>query len=217
MPSQLAQTERTRLRRLRERGTYDRDTIYAILDAQPLCHVGVVMDGAPLVMPTIQWREGDHVYWHASSGGRTLRAASQSDVCLTVSMLDGLVLARSGMHHSANFRSVMVFGQPRLINDEEEKTARLNAMIDHLYPGRSEIVRPMTAQEARATSVLSLPIEEASAKMRDGGVKDDEADYDLPIWAGVVPVRQVLGEPIPDPRNLPDVEMPEHVHQIKLG
>lgn len=217
MSEVLEKTEQTRLRRAHERGRYDRQTIYDILDAQPMCHVGCVVDGKPTVMPTIQWREGDHLYWHASSAGRTLRAATDAHVCVTVSLLDGLVLARSGMHHSVNFRSVMVFGRPRLIDDDKEKQARLNAMIDALYPGRSETLRPMTAQELKATAVLSLPIEEASAKIRAAGVKDDEEDYDWPVWAGVVPVHTVLGAPIPDPRNLPNLAIPDHVGQIKLG
>lgn len=217
MSDTLTVTEQSRLRRAHERGHYNRDTIYAILDTQPICHVGCVMDGKPMVIPTIQWREGDHIYWHGSSASRSLRASENMDVCLTVTLLDGLVLARSGLHHSVNYRSVMVFGQPVTIDNPDEKKAHLNAMIDTLYPGRSQILRPILDQEAKATAVLSMPIEEASAKVRSGGVNDEEEDYALPIWAGVVPVRQVLGEPIPDPRNLADVDMPDHVTQIIIG
>lgn len=217
MSDTLTVTEQSRLRRAHERGHYDRDTIYAILDTQPICHVGCVMDGKPMVIPTIQWREGDHIYWHGSSASRSLRASQDMDVCLTVTLLDGLVLARSGLHHSVNYRSVMVFGQPVTIDNPDEKKAHLNAMIDTLYPGRSQILRPILDQEAKATAVLSMPIEEASAKVRSGGVNDEEEDYALPIWAGVLPVRQVLGEPIPDPRNLADVDMPDHVTQITIG
>jgi len=217
MSDSLTVTEQTRLRRAHERGHFDRETIYAILDAMPLCHVGCVMNDKPVVIPTIQWREGNHIYWHGSSASRSLRASENTNVCLTVSILDGFVLARSGFHHSVNYRSVMVFGQPTQIDDPDEKTAKLGNLIDSLYPGRNAGLRAMSAQDAKATALLSLPIEEASAKMRDGGVKDEEEDYGLPIWAGVVPVRQTLGEPIPDPRNLPDVEMPEHVHKISIG
>ena len=217
MNEQLQQTERTRLRRLRERGHFDRSTIYSILDAMPMCHVGYVLDGSPVVMPTFQWREGDHVYWHASNGGRGIKAASGTPVCLTVSILDGLVLARSGLHHSANFRSVMVFGEPQPITDPEQKKSKLNGMIDTLYPGRSEIVRPIIDIEIKQTSVLSLPIEESSAKIREGGVADDEEDYALPIWAGVLPFKMQVLEPLADPRNREGVEMPEHIRRFRIG
>ena len=217
MNEQLQQTERTRLRRLRERGHFDRSTIYSILDAMPMCHVGYILDGSPVVMPTFQWREGDHVYWHASNGGRGIKAACGNPVCLTVSILDGLVLARSGLHHSANFRSVMVFGEPQPVTDPEQKKRKLNGMIDTLYPGRSEILRPISDIEIKQTAVLSLPIEEASAKIREGGVADDEEDYALPIWAGTLPVRMQVLEPLADPRNLEAVEMPEHVRRFSLG
>jgi uncharacterized protein len=210
-------TERTRLRRLRERGHFERETIYAILDAMPMCHIGYVQNGSPVVMPTIQWREGNHIYWHASSGGRGVKAWLQGEVCITVSLLDGLVLARSGLHHSANFRSVLIFGQPTLITDEDEKRKKLDGLIDHLYPGRSASLRPMTDVEAKQTAVLSLPIEEASAKIRATGVSDDEEDYALPIWSGVIPVKMQLMEPEPDERNLEGVEIPGYINQISIG
>ena len=217
MNKQLQQTDRTRLRRLRERGYFDRVTIDSILDAMPMCHVGYVLDGSPVVMPTFQWREGDHVYWHASNGGRGIKAARGNPVCLTVSILDGLVLARSGLHHSANFRSVMIFGEPRPVTDPEQKKRKLNAMIDTLFPGRSKILRPISDIEIKQTAVLSLPIEEASAKIREGGVADDEEDYALPIWAGTLPVRMRVLEPLADSRNLEGVEIPEHVKQFGIG
>ena len=213
----LTVTERTRLRRVRERGDFRRSTINAILDAMPLCHVGYVLDGAPVVMPTLQWREGDHVYWHASNGGRGINAAAKQEVCLTVTLLDGLVLARSAMHHSANFRSVMLFGQPTLITDREEKIQKFKGLIEHFTPGRWDLLRPMSEAEEKQTAVLSLPIKEGSAKIRAAGVSDDEADYALPIWAGVVPISLRTGAPEPDPRNLPGVEMPAHVSKVKLG
>lgn len=211
MSSTLESTDRSRLRRHPERGAFDRESLYAILDASPLCHVGYVIDGCPIVMPTIQWREGDHVYWHGSRGGRGLKAAADEEVCLTVSLLDGFVLARSAFHHSANYRSAMVFGRPRAIDEPEEKAARLKGMIDALYPGRWDLLRPMMESEAKQTIVLSLPIEEASAKVRAAGVIDDEEDYALPIWAGVLPVHQSLGRVIPDERNVAGVEMPENI------
>ena len=213
----LEQTERTRLRRKREWGFHDRQTIDAILDAYPLCHIGFIRDGSPVVMPTIQWREGDRVYWHASNGGRGVNAQEGADVCLTVSLLDGFVLARSAMHHSANYRSVMVFGKPVKIADGEEKRAKLNGLIDALYPGRREMLRPMTDVEVKQTAVLSLPLEEASAKVRGAGVIDDEADYDWPVWAGVIPVRLKTLDPVPDPRNLADIAMPDHAVSIRVG
>jgi len=217
MADTLETTERTRLRRYHERGHFDRATIDAILDAMAMCHVGYLIEGKPVVMPTFQWREGDHVYWHASSAGRGIRNAEGTEVCLTVSILDGLVLARSGMHHSANSRSVMIFGTPRRITDEKEKLEKLKGFIDKMYPGRWDTLRPVTAQEAKATAILSLPITEASAKVRTGGPVDDEEDYALPIWAGVIPISMQVGAPVPDERNLPEVDEPAHVRGFKIG
>ncbi|PCI39083.1 MAG: flavin-nucleotide-binding protein [Rhodospirillaceae bacterium] len=217
MTETLPVTERTRLRRGHKRGDFKRETINAILDAMPLCHIGYVLDGSPLVMPTFQWREGNRVYWHASSAGRGIRSAENQEVCMTVSVLDGLVLARSAMHHSANFRSVMIFGKPTKITDAEEKEQKLINLIEALYPGRNDFLRPMTEQENKATAVLSLPIDEASAKIRSGDPVDDDEDYALPIWAGVVPIKMQLLPAQPDPRNLDGVEIPDHIKNIKLG
>ena len=213
----LSETERTRLRRIRERGHFDRATIDGILDAVPMCHIGYVLDDTPVVMPTLQWREGDYVYWHASNGGRGAKAWSEGSVCLTVSILDGLVLARSGLHHSANYRSVMIFGHPERIGDADAKRERLGRLIDSLFPGRNATLRPMTDSEVKRTALFRLPLTEASAKIRTGGPVDDESDYDLPIWAGTVPITLSLGTPKPDPRNLDGVSMPEHVEALKLG
>jgi len=206
-----APTPRTRVKRLHERGAYDRATIDSILDATPICHVGYVFDGAPFVTPTLHWRDGDRVYWHGSAASRMLKAAAVAQVCLTVTLLDGLVLARSAFHHSANYRSVMLFGRPQLVSDPAEKEAALKTFVDGLYPGRWETLRAMQTQEAKATSVLWLPIDEASAKVRAGGPIDDEEDYALPIWAGVLPVKLQTQEPVADPRNLLGVAAPEHV------
>lgn len=203
-------TDRTRLRRSHERGHFDRDTIDAILDAQPMCSVGYVIDGKPYVTPTLQWREGDHVYWHGSSASRAIRASKGAEVCLTVSILDGFVMARSGMHHSVNSRSVMLFGRAFVVPDAE-KEARLSAFIDGLWPGRAAHLRPNTAQELKATTVLGMKIEEGSAKVRSGDPKDDEEDYALPIWAGVIPVETRVGALQPDPRNLDGVQPPDHL------
>lgn len=210
-------TDRTRLRRMAERGHFDRISIYSILDVMPMCHIGYMLNDSPIVMPSIQWREGDHVYWHASNGGRGIKAARDDQVCLTVSLLDGLVLARSGLHHSANFRSVMIFGEPVEVMDHEQKRLKLNALIDSLYPGRSKTLRAMTDIEIKQTAVLSLPIEEASAKIRDQGPVDDEDDYVLPIWAGTIPIKMMAMEPIPDSRNQKGVEVPGYVHDVIPG
>jgi len=214
---QLPVTDRTRLRRLHARGAHDRATIDAILDAMPLCHVGYVRDGKPVVTPTLQWREGDRVYWHGSSASRALRAADGTDVCLTVSILDGLVLARSAFHHSVNYRSVMIFGRATAVDDPAEKVARMRTFVEGLYLGRWDGLRPLTDQEVKATTVLSMPIDEASAKIRTGGPVDDDADYALPIWAGVVPVTLILGAPEADPRNLSEVAEPPHVSSVEIG
>jgi len=203
-------TPRTRLRRAHERGHFDRTTIDAILDAQPMCSVGYVIDGLPYVTPTFQWREGDHVYWHGSSASRAIRASKGAEVCLTVSILDGFVMARSGMHHSANTRSVMMFGTACVVPDDQ-KEAKLSAFINGLWPGRAAHLRPNSAQELKATTVLGMEITEGSAKIRTGMPKDDEEDYALPIWAGVIPLETRVGPLQPDPRNLPGIEPPAHL------
>lgn len=210
-------TERSRLRRTHERGSYDRDTLYRVLDAMPLAHISYVIDGRPSQLPTLQWREGDHVYWHGSSASRALRAMEGRDVCLSVTMMDGYVLGRSAMHHSANFRSAIVFGVAEKVTDEAAKAARLKAMVDSILPGRWDHLRPVQDQELKATAVMRMPIEEASAKIRSGGPKDDEEDYALPIWAGVVPMQTVLQPPVPDARNLDGVAMPDHLSNIRIG
>ena len=210
-------TERTRLRRAHDRGRFDQETVYRILDAMPLCHVGFMLNGAPSVLPTLQWREGDNVYWHASRAGRGVKAQVGHEVCLTVTLLDGMVLARSAFHHSANYRSVMIFGKPRIIEDPKIKREKFKNLIEHLYPGRWNTLRPVTDQETKATTVLSLPIAEASAKIRSGGPIDDEQDYELPIWAGVLPLYYARGEIEPDERNAPGVEMPAELDAFSIG
>jgi uncharacterized protein len=212
-----APSERVRVKRLHERGAYDRATIDAILDATPVAHVGYVVGGQPFVTPTLQWREGDHVYWHGSAASRMLEAADGADVCVTVTLIDGIVLARSAFHHSVNYRSVMLIGRASLVTDPAEKEARLKAFVDGLFPGRWAILRPVKAMELRATSVLSIPIRETSAKVRIGPPKDDEEDYALDIWAGVLPLRLETQTPISDPRMRADAPVPEHVLRLRIG
>lgn len=217
MPSQeLEPTARSRLKRAPQRGSYDRATIYGIVDATPLCHVSYVVEGQPYVTPTFQWREGDRIYWHGSSASRMLREAEGRPVCLAVTLLDGFVLARSGFHHSVNYRSVMLFGTPEKI-EGEAKEASLKAFMEGLFPGRWDAMRPMTPQEIKATTVLSMPIEEGSAKVRSGPPVDDEEDYGLPLWCGVIPVRTAVLAPEPDPRNLDGLEVPPHVTGFRIG
>jgi nitroimidazol reductase NimA-like FMN-containing flavoprotein (pyridoxamine 5'-phosphate oxidase superfamily) len=192
--------------------------VFAVLDASLFCHIGYVIDGQPYVTPTGYWRVGDHLYWHGSSASRMLRTQSAGiPVCLTVMIVDGLVLARSGFHHSVNYRSVMAFGQARKIEDIDQKRAALDSYVDRFLPHRNRELRPISAQELKATTVLGMTIEEASAKTRSGPPKDDEPDYDLPVWAGVVPVRQVFGDPVPDPRLRADTELPLHVATLAPG
>ncbi len=211
-----APSDRTRVKRLGERGRYDKETVCAILDATPLCHVAYAVDGKPFVTPTLQWREGDRVYWHGSTASRMLRAAEGNEVCLAVTLLDGLVLARSALHHSVNFRSVMLFGHAERVPDAD-KEMRMRNFLEGLYPDRWDSLRPIKEKELKATLILSLPIDEASAKLRSGLPVDDEDDYALPIWAGVVPLELATLPLEPDPRNLPDVDPPDHVSSVKLG
>ncbi|MBY6137672.1 pyridoxamine 5'-phosphate oxidase family protein [Nocardioides marinus] len=210
-------TNRSRLRRAHERGLYDRETVYRVLDAMPLGHIGYQIDGAPSVLPTLQWREGDHVYWHGSAASRALRAMDGAEVCLTVTCMDGYVLARSAFHHSVNFRSAMLFGTAERVTDADAKAASLQAMVEHIFPGRWETLRPMTEQEVKATALMRMPITEGAAKIRTGPPKDDEEDYALPIWAGVVPMAMELQAPVPDPANLEAVAMPDHLSRIRIG
>ena len=207
----LQKTERSRVKRNHERGHFDRETIYAILDASPLCHVGYLVDGKPIVTPTLQWRDGSHVYWHGSSASRAIRRSAKTQVCLTVSILDGYVMARSAFHHSANYRAAMVFGEATAVTDADEKVTQFKVFVDKLFPGRWETLRPINKQEVKATGLLRLPIEEASAKIRTGGPVDDEEDYDLPIWAGTIPVTQQIQSPIEDTCNLTGVSQPDHI------
>ncbi len=217
MADDFTPTERSRIKRVHERGAYDRESVYGVLDAGLLCHVGYVIDGQPYVTPTCYWREGDKLYWHGSSASRMLRTLETGvPVCLTVSMLDGLVLARSGFHSSINYRSVMAYGTAMVVDDADEKLAALAAFSERLTPGRWDELREATEQELKATTVVAMAIDEASAKIRTGGPIDDEDDYALDIWAGVVPVTTVIGEAIPDEKLKPGILMPDHVGMFRL-
>ena len=206
-------TERARIRRLHERGTHARADVHKILDEAPLCHVDYVIDGAPFVTPTLHWREGDRVYWHGSAASRFLRKAKGTQVCLTCSFMDGYVLARSAFFHSVRFRSAMVFGAAQMVEEDDEKLEALRRFIDGLFPGRWDTLRPMQPQELKATSVLYLDIEEATAKVRVGYPNDPE-DADFPVWAGAVPMeyRTVQAEDAPD--LPPGIGVPEYLSRL---
>jgi nitroimidazol reductase NimA-like FMN-containing flavoprotein (pyridoxamine 5'-phosphate oxidase superfamily) len=199
-------TNRTQVRRLPKRATYDKEQVHAILDEGYICHVGFVNDGQPFVIPTEYARFGDQLYIHGSAASRMLRSAGEGvNVCVTVTLVDGFVLARSVFHHSMNYRSVVVLGRARLVTDLEEKRAALRCFTNHIVAERWEEARQPTDQELKATSVLAVPLEEVSAKVRTGPPIDDEEDYSMPIWAGVVPIRGQVGEPLPDDRMLPGI------------
>ncbi len=208
---EIPRTDRTTVRRLPARGAYDRALIHSILDEALICHVGFVADGRPFVIPTIHVRLGDRLYLHGSPASRMLKAmAGGVEVCITVTMVDGLVLARSAFHHSMNYRSVVLFGEARAVDDPDEKARVLQVLAEHLVPGRWRDIRVPTTGELKATSVLSIPIDEASAKVRTGPPVDDEDDYAMPTWSGVLPLSIKAGEPVPCPRLLPGLELPEY-------
>ncbi|HEV8589145.1 MAG TPA: pyridoxamine 5'-phosphate oxidase family protein [Pyrinomonadaceae bacterium] len=210
--NQISQTARTTLKRLPKRGSFDRGVINAILDEGFVCHVGFVMDGKPFVIPTGYARVDDRLIIHGSQASRMLRSLGQGiDVCVTVTLIDGLVLARSAFHHSMNYRSAVIFGRAGVIEDPEEKITALRALSEHMIRGRWADVREPNEQELQLTTVLSLPIDEASAKIRTGPPLDDEEDYDLPIWAGVIPLQLVADDPISDSRLATDISTPNYV------
>jgi uncharacterized protein len=211
-PPALVPTDRTRVRRLPARASYERATIDAILDEGLVCHVGFTVDGQPYVIPTVYARVGDELYIHGSAASRMLRTLENGiPVCLTVTLLDGLVLARSAFHHSVNYRSVVVLGTAVPVEDEADKRAALEAIVEHVVPGRTSSVRRPAAKEVRATSVLRLPLVEASAKVRSGPPLDDEDDYGLDCWAGEVPLRMTALAPLADPRLPPTISPPPSV------
>jgi nitroimidazol reductase NimA-like FMN-containing flavoprotein (pyridoxamine 5'-phosphate oxidase superfamily) len=202
MNASLSGTERTRLGRMSERAGTSRDELYAILDAGRICHLGVIVDGSPRVVPTGYGRSDDTLYLHGSTGATSLRA---DEVCVTVTHLDGLVLARSVFHHSMNYRSAMIYGRPAVVTDPDEKLHGLRALVENLAPGRWDATRRPTRKELAATTLLALSLAEASVKTRTGPPGDDEEDYALDVWAGELPISSVVGAPVPDPRLRPGI------------
>ncbi|MEV5083979.1 pyridoxamine 5'-phosphate oxidase family protein [Streptomyces sp. NPDC056159] len=214
-PAAYAPTDRTVPTRSADRASYDGELVHAILDEGYVCHLGFVRDGAPVVLPTLYARVGERLYVHGSTGSRPLRMAGRTDpglpVCLTVTHVDGLVLARSAFHHSINYRSVVVHGTAHQVTDPEEKRLALDALVDHVVPGRSADSRPANTKELAATAVLRLDLDEVSAKLRVGGVNDEPEDLSLPHWAGVVPVRREYGTPLADADLAPGTGLPGYL------
>jgi uncharacterized protein len=210
--SDFTPTERTQVKRLPKRGKYERETVFAILDAGFVCHVGFTVNGQPYVIPTNYGRSGDTLYLHGSAASRMMRTLSEGvPVSVTVTHVDGLVLARSAFHHSVNYRSVVILGTARIVTDPGEKMEALRVFTEHVIKGRWDDVRQPTEQELKATSVLALPLEEVSAKVRTGGPVDDEEDYALPVWAGVLPLETVAKEPVADPQRKSDLPIPAYL------
>ncbi len=216
--SSFTPTTRARLRRLSERGSYDRAAIFPILDAGLICHVGYLIDGQPYVTPTCYWRDGDRLYWHGSRASRMVRAVQDgAAVCLTVTHLDGVVFARSGFHSSINYRSVMAFGRAFPVDDPAAKLRALVAFSERIAPGRWPELRPTTKQELKATTVLEMEIEEASAKVRSGPPIDDEDEYDLDVWAGVLPLGMEASAPQAEAHVKPGIGIPAYLSRLRLG
>ncbi|RFU41708.1 pyridoxamine 5'-phosphate oxidase family protein [Actinomadura logoneensis] len=210
-PPPLSATARTSLGRKRDRGRTDRAELHAVLDEGRVCHLGVVVDGAPRVLPTAYGRDGDTLYLHGSSGASSLLAAPTGEICVTVTHLDALVLARSANNHSMNYRSAMIYGVPRRVTDDAEKLHGLRAVVEHITPGRWDVIRAPNRKELASTAVLALSLDEASVKMRGGQVVDEPEDYALDVWAGLVPVHQTYGVPVPDPALRPGLPVPGHI------
>jgi uncharacterized protein len=209
---QFQPTHRTQVKRLPKRGRYDEETVYSILDSAFVCHVGFSVDGQPFVIPTNYGRSGNTLYLHGSAASRMLKNLSAGvPVCVTVTHVDGLVLARSAFHHSVNYRSVVILGTARLVDDPTEKNEAMRLFTEHVMKGRWDDVRQPTEQELKATTVLALPLEEVSAKVRSGGPVDDEADYSFPVWAGVLPLETVARSPEPDALRKSDTPLPEYL------
>ena len=218
MTKPINQTDRTRLRRLPKRGSFERDTINAILDEAFICHVGFVARGQPYVIPTGFARIGDDLYIHGSAVSRMLRSIAEGiDVCVTVTLIDGLVLARSAFHHSMNYRSIVILGRAEMVTEPDEKNKALEAFTNHIVPGRWADVRWPTELELKATTVLRLPITEASAKIRTGPPIDDDEDYSMDVWAGVLPLSLMTGKAQPDVKLAEDIPLPDYVQKYKRG
>jgi nitroimidazol reductase NimA-like FMN-containing flavoprotein (pyridoxamine 5'-phosphate oxidase superfamily) len=217
MSSELNVTERTTIRRLPKRGVYEREAVYKILDEGFVCHVGFVVEGQPFVIPTAYGREGDTLFVHGAKASRMLKALRDgAEVCVTVTLVDGLVLARSAFHHSMNYRSVVVFGKARLVESYEEKLDALRAFTEHVVPGRWRASRIPNKQELDATLVLALPLAEASAKVRTGPPLDEEEDMALPVWAGVIPLDYVAGDAVDSPDLAEGIQLPEDLRRFDV-
>jgi uncharacterized protein len=212
---ELSSTPRTALRRHRERGRTDRDDLYAVLDAGLICHLGVIANGVPRVLPTGYGRDGDTLYLHGSSANSTFMAGAGQQVCVTVTHLDGLVCARSVFSHSMNYRSAMIYGVARLLTERDKRVEALRVITEHLAPGQWSYARQPTAKELAATSALALPLAESSVKIRAGGPSDEPEDYAADIWAGVVPVTVSFGEPEPDAELRPGIATPGHIRRYQ--
>jgi nitroimidazol reductase NimA-like FMN-containing flavoprotein (pyridoxamine 5'-phosphate oxidase superfamily) len=216
MSKEIVRTERTKIKRIPKRGNFERDTINQILDECFVCHIGFTMDEQSFVLPTSYARIEGNLIIHGSSASRMMRTlAWEKPICVTVTLIDGLVLARSAFHHSMNYRSVVVFGTAKVVQDKEEKLAALRALTEHIVPNRWREVRPPNNLELKATTVLSLPIEEASAKIRTGNPVDDEEDYGLDVWAGVIPLKLIAGNPISDEKLKSEIPIPAYVANYK--
>ena len=207
----LSSTPRTTLRRHQERGQTDRAALYGVLDAGLICHLGVVADGTPIVLPTAYGRNGDTLYLHGSSANGVFWAADAQRICVTVTHMDGLVAARSVFSHSVNYRSAVIFGTARIVKDEDERWQALRLITDHLIPGRWAVARQPTKKEMAATAVLSVPLTEASVKVRTGMPADQPEDYDVDVWAGVLPISVTFGSPEPDPKMREEIPVPAHI------
>ncbi|MEU5892655.1 pyridoxamine 5'-phosphate oxidase family protein [Streptomyces sp. NPDC047461] len=217
-PTAYPATDRTVPTRSADRASYDKEVVHAILDEACVCHLGFVRDGAPVVLPTLFGRIGERLYVHGSTGSRPLRMTGQADpglaVCLTVTHVDALILARSGFHHSMNYRSVVVHGTAYDVTDPEEKLLALDALVDQVVAGRSKDSRPANKKELAATAVIRLDLNQVSAKIRTGGVNDEPEDLDLPHWAGVVPLRKGYETPVADPLLAPGTELPDYLRAL---
>lgn len=207
----LSPTPRTAIGRGKNRGSLDRNDLYDVLDTGLLCHLGVVVGGHPMVVPTGYGRVGDTLYLHGSTGARSLRAAAGGQVCVTVTHLDGVVMSRSVANHSVNYRSAIIYGEARLVSKDEERLAGLRAITEQLAPGQWDYARQPSRKELAGTAVLALPLDEASVKIRRGGPDDDAEDHTLPIWAGVLPLVTTWGAPVPDPMMRENIETPVHI------
>ena len=203
-----------RIRRVAQRAAYDRQSIDEIVDAALIAHVGTIRDGRPVVIPMLAVRDGDWLLLHGAPAAGTFRRGRGQQICVEMTLLDGLVLARSAFHHSLNYRSVVVLGEAEVISDESERERALEHFVERLMPGRNEQLRPMTSTELKQTAVMRVSLERASAKVRTGPPVDEDEDYDWPVWAGVLPVSTALGQPVPDPRLEDGVEVPAHVEDL---